>query len=164
VGFGSFLSIGHCGGGWAVNGVIAAMFGVAFAWYVLIRRLASHVFSDLAPSLRAMVSESHNSAARIAREKLRANASSTALLLAGPILTGCLFAYWYVNLPSEWAFVGHSWSEMSVSCEIRIGYGITVSFASLFFCSFLVMLQLQLLFVTSRAYAFRAQLLFAAML
>jgi hypothetical protein len=105
-----------------------------------------------------MVSETHNSTKLIEREKSCTNVVSVVLLLIGPISVWSLFGYFNATKSSSETY------GLSTACINRTPTMIAVSFISFFFCSFLITLQLLLLFVASRVYLFRAQLLFSAML
>ena len=152
-GFGFFGPIiGAEGGGWTINLVQASLFWGAFVWFVLIRRSLSVLLRDLRPVLRRFVDAEHNSALKINRDRKRMTYLVGGLCCVGPAIGICIIIFFY-TLDQAWINDHNSRPYIGVQ-------GAAVTF---FFVSFILKVQLSLLFAVAKLYIFRFHYLFSAL-
>ena len=155
-GFGMFGPyIGPYGGGWTTNMVIGCLFWVALLWVFLIRRSLAEVLLDLRPVLRCAVNPVHNSRAKIDRDRTHMSRLVVLFGGAGPLIIICLTVYFLSDFPPAFA------SDVGLT---HLFYGILSGFLAFFIVSFLLTLQLALLFAVARLYIFRLHYLYSALL
>ena len=138
-----------------VNMLQASLFLLAPAWFVLIRRSLVVLLRDLRPVLKSFTDTTHNCAKKIERDRKRMARLVVGLCCAGPLIgVSVILALAPLdkedNPESEWF-------------DSRVYIGLQGAAIAFVFVSFLLIVQLALLFAVVQIYIFRFHYLFSAL-
>ena len=154
--FGPFL--GDCGGGMAANFAIACLFLVALLCFFFLRAALFFTLDALRPLLEQFEPR-EGSVAYNTKKSFNADSAFFRNLVA------TLFTAFPLGVIGIWVFLFQSPGQLiaTEACFRRVYIGVQVSFAVFFFTTFLLALQVTLLFAVCRLYIFRCKVLYAAL-
>ena len=147
---GPYLGSGAIGVGG--NAAVCSLYLVTLLSFDLMRRSLATILKDMSPTVCNFSDPRHNDKKRIKRDLDRMTFLVALLGCSGPLIIASTIAYFAHLYPP------------TIGGDNRTFTGVVVSLCCFFFVSFLLMIQLALLFALAKLYIFRLRYLFSALL